>query len=827
MSENPERHIELRLAVVCYGGVALAIYMHGVTKELHKLVEASRQVEKGGPNEFDADDTARAYYDVLAAYRDQGTPLRVVIDVISGTSAGGINGVVLGKAIARGADQQKLRDLWLNDADLRKLLRPNLHIGLWPGVAVSLAWQLINVRRRTSPLSGAFLARKLYDALRSMDDGAGDSLLIDNDSLDLYVTTTDLTGADRPMSDGAGGISQRSTDFARAIKFSATAGPGEFGADWTPALTFAARATSSFPGAFAPVSLRSIADEVDFAEQHVVFDPTTVHFTTDYRETSVDAVDVWFVDGGLLDNAPFDHAVAAIARKPAESQVVRRLGYIEPDPGIALLAPARANTPTAPAAAPRWVNGVFKAIIGAKGSHSFLPDLIEIREMNNEIQQIGAIIEAQEGLVRDKLVELGLQVGTDLLTVQNEDSGTSVEFRGASATPTKIDGSPVTAATATVGVPAAVAEFADKTNASVPAWIGVGYPTYVRLKATSAVDYLSSAIGGRVGYVDGSNAADFLQTTLREWLKTSPDWSPTTPSGLAALLKNLDMPYRERRLQFVLMAINDLYADPAQPVRATELDDLKGEAWRAFSEIRQVTVDAVGKLHDQNLFDFLPEPTSDPKSFPIPDRFAAENSAKFAAIVSQFCTIIGGGPGHYSNVLWNRYVPKTAHWPTTARQTLLTRYLGFPLWDATIYPSTALSNLPMYSPLKVEAFSPEAARALRPAPGTQKLQGAGFFHFGGFLKRAWRENDYLWGRLDTVERILAIVDDAAAEDAQNHPSIVAMPTDPAQRISLSLKAGLGAVLRSESGLTKVRRLRELLTAQIDGDGRSTGPNNAK
>ena len=32
---------ELRLAVVCYGGVSLAIYMHGVTKEIHKLVLAS------------------------------------------------------------------------------------------------------------------------------------------------------------------------------------------------------------------------------------------------------------------------------------------------------------------------------------------------------------------------------------------------------------------------------------------------------------------------------------------------------------------------------------------------------------------------------------------------------------------------------------------------------------------------------------------------------------------------------------------------------------------------------------------------------------------
>jgi hypothetical protein len=33
---------ELRLALVCFGGVSLAIYMHGVTKEILKLVRASR-----------------------------------------------------------------------------------------------------------------------------------------------------------------------------------------------------------------------------------------------------------------------------------------------------------------------------------------------------------------------------------------------------------------------------------------------------------------------------------------------------------------------------------------------------------------------------------------------------------------------------------------------------------------------------------------------------------------------------------------------------------------------------------------------------------------
>ena len=36
------REKELRLALVCYGGVSLAVYMHGITKEIWRLARASR-----------------------------------------------------------------------------------------------------------------------------------------------------------------------------------------------------------------------------------------------------------------------------------------------------------------------------------------------------------------------------------------------------------------------------------------------------------------------------------------------------------------------------------------------------------------------------------------------------------------------------------------------------------------------------------------------------------------------------------------------------------------------------------------------------------------
>src|SRR5262249_58313744 len=39
---RPMKEKELRLALVCYGGVSLVLYMHGVIKEILKLARASK-----------------------------------------------------------------------------------------------------------------------------------------------------------------------------------------------------------------------------------------------------------------------------------------------------------------------------------------------------------------------------------------------------------------------------------------------------------------------------------------------------------------------------------------------------------------------------------------------------------------------------------------------------------------------------------------------------------------------------------------------------------------------------------------------------------------
>src|SRR5712671_5664863 len=137
---------EIRFAVVMYGGVSLAIYINGVAQELLNMVRAT--APKTADEDSDASSGAKESElpGAMGVYRKLGQYLaiqdkeargkkllqskpttdeiriRFIVDVISGTSAGGINGVFLAKALARNQGMEGLKKLWLTEGDLGKLL---------------------------------------------------------------------------------------------------------------------------------------------------------------------------------------------------------------------------------------------------------------------------------------------------------------------------------------------------------------------------------------------------------------------------------------------------------------------------------------------------------------------------------------------------------------------------------------------------------------------------------------------------------------------------------------------------------------------------------
>src|SRR6185436_14934467 len=98
---DDELRKEIRFAIVMYGGVSLAVYINGVVQEFLRLVRSTRLPL------CELDGSERVYRKI--SYLTNGERLqdaadkskdpdanphtRFTIDIVSGTSAGGINGI--------------------------------------------------------------------------------------------------------------------------------------------------------------------------------------------------------------------------------------------------------------------------------------------------------------------------------------------------------------------------------------------------------------------------------------------------------------------------------------------------------------------------------------------------------------------------------------------------------------------------------------------------------------------------------------------------------------------------------------------------------------
>ena len=272
------REKELRLALVCYGGISLAIYMHGVTKEVWHLVRASRAYHSGLTPGTRVE---AVYVDLFRQIESTGhLKLRVLADIIAGASAGGINGIFLARAIATGQSLDPLTELWLKDADVDSLLDPDARplsaaTKFW---AVPLAgWAMkrrgnvidrtvgedaqAEVRAKLSrfvrarwfepPFGGETFSELLLDAFDAMQGGPkGPALVPTGQPVDLFVSVTDFAGHSASL---ALNSPPRVTEQEHRLVIHFRQDPkAPEGLDDVPALAAAARATASFPGAFPP-----------------------------------------------------------------------------------------------------------------------------------------------------------------------------------------------------------------------------------------------------------------------------------------------------------------------------------------------------------------------------------------------------------------------------------------------------------------------------------------------------------------------------------------------------------------------------------------------
>ena len=718
---------ELRLAVVLYGGVSLAIYMHGTTKELHRLLKASALADQvsDGPRT----PSERVWGELLheLAERDpHQVRTRVVVDVISGTSAGGINGVYLAKALAHNGSQDALRDLWLNRGDIGQLLRWPARVPAKLKVPVLLAQAV-----KTPPLKGDAIARWMYGALNGMDAGArkpGDleTLLPPRHTLELFVTTTDFAGYQRDLVIADPKLIHDHT-HRHVFSFRYGYGEDDFTAAGNVGLALAARSTMSFPGAFPPVSLRSFAQAL--APEGIDEGALRERLFRVYKLSAADPGQTHFIDGGVLDNRPFGHAIEAIKRAPAESEVDRRLLYLEPDPG------KPGARPPLPERAPSPLATVLAAISGIPRKEPILDDIHEVARHNERVRRVRDIIETTFAPIAARVEEL---IGADLGRLAQTPSADELEH------------------------------WVSRISAEAENAAGFAYATYIRSKVSGVVERYARTICRLSDYPDDCNQAAFVRAVLREWARTrlfsERDGRPVPVDDQVEFLRTFDLDYGARRLRFVIDALSWWYRDVGKPGYPTRAQLNEGK--RALYELRDVLLDAIegrgigADLADEMLAVFAQQPIDDwvHKRQLGPAEYADERADALAHLEIAFGRALNTALEGFGLRLFERVHKLTEGWSVERRADLLVRYLGFPFWDTLLYPIQSIADTGERDAIDVVRMSPLDSTLLPPPdPGKPKLDGVRIMHFGAFFDRAGRENDYLWGRLDGAERLIGLL----------------------------------------------------------------------
>lgn len=337
---------DIRFAVVMNGGVSLAIWISGVTLELHHMAQAGKN---------DGPEYRRIADELLKA--------NVRVDVIAGTSAGGLNGAFLALGLAGGGDLVCMRGLWTKDGDLKQLLRHPL------------------AKNPPSLLQGDdYFLGKLTEAFAEVFDSSTNGFRAGKSPpspVELILTGTLWDGRMSSFTDDMGAnIAEHDYDAT----FHFTSGDGRD----TPSgnlddhavinqLARAARCTSSFPGAFEPY-LVSVGPADDVCDGRWPSSAGRVNFSRSQ----------YVVDGGVLLNKPLRPALEAIYRQPAERQVRRVLAYVSPTPGEQSADTAVHEAPTG--GIPGAGQVVLDVFTRLRSTDSVSRELAEIRDRNELVK---------------------------------------------------------------------------------------------------------------------------------------------------------------------------------------------------------------------------------------------------------------------------------------------------------------------------------------------------------------------------------------------------------------------------------------------------------
>ncbi|GHF12077.1 hypothetical protein GCM10017044_02460 [Kordiimonas sediminis] len=745
------RELELRLALVCYGGASLAVYMNGISNEILKLVRASRAFHDSdmGTEErfqkYPEVDTERLYAELLEALAPQ-VKLRVIVDVVSGASAGGINGIFLSRALAHDLSLAPLRHMWLNLGDIEQLMDQDTLAGKWSKFYLYPLFYLFKrrihalsqgdpemenklmrfVRSRwfQPPFSGKVMLGWMLDACTNMGKAETcNSLLPPGHKLDLFVSLTNFFGQRRSLSlHDPDQVTEHQHGLTAKFSYRRQADGTEWSElndDHIAGLGFVARATSSFPGAFPPVRLKDLAETLkERGQTWDGRDTFIAHNFPAFVDDTDTLFDMSFIDGGVTNNKPFASAIQAIYERPAHREVDRRIIYVDPMPDD-LQGPDTGAVPAPP--------GFFRTILSSLA----------------EIPRREPIYEDLRGIARQNKLARRHDLVTDTVEKQVRKH---------------VDGLLSLDASRMIDT-ALLASWREQAHTMAYSEAGYSYGAYSHTKAIQLLDHIADiakCVAERSG--DKDSIKD-IQDTLVWWSSvtgllptgTSMD-AVTYDEGTAfkariLLFRGLDLDFRIRRIRFVIKKINRYVQRSGQGAVSRGGARLKKVLYTALEGFTAyLTPDPYMGFS----FDWASIRPGDPESV--------------NAVLKVLEEAMNLEEQDYNLDYELAQILKTVM-DTGLRQELFRAYVGFAFFDVVTFPLSVQTDVIENDEIRVDRISPQDCPKMLGQDMAGVLMGNRLNNFGAFFSRRARENDYLWGRLHAAKRLVDFVIDAAGPDA--------------------------------------------------------------
>lgn len=745
---------ETRLGLVVYGGIALAIYMNGICREFYNAVRG------------------RGVYKLIKALTDSD----IVVDIISGTSAGGINGVLLSYALTNSTENEVVdfadfARIWRESGDILKLMRR-------PSSSDSDI---------DSVLNGEFyyqeqLVKAFEDAYQSKHKAPENEWLSDVNELDLFVTGTDIYGRVYQVFDDTGCVVEIKDHHAVfQLKYRQDRRePFKPSEETHQSLAKLCRITSCFPVAFPVVDVvleRNNGINNKLQGKNKIDGNLAQWGQLEKRDLPENepsnGYKLYFVDGGVLDNRPFSYTIKEMYYRTAYRPVDRKLFYIDPSPDRFADDAQFQNMPK-----PDTLQVIGDSLVGIPMYESIGKDLESIKEHNEKVRRYKSLLRDAEAIANAE------EVTSDMINIKE-----------------------------TIYLRSRLISLRDRILPLV-----LGLDQYINPSSEKQVILQKIAILladkvstnedkknlDRIRKFFGKQIRDLdIEYSLRkhfhllqnlctklEHEQNAKEYEniQKLSNNIARHIKLLEVIRASLELGLSNLKVRDSFYHLFSQER--ENNKLRMQFYRRLLRLHRFLLD-VNVLDDfslndksnpddvpGNIFQVLPLQAKEVYAKNSSDWLSKE---QISGIFEKFKKKINklSNPNYLKRNIWSNPRLKFNHKKPEAFVTILRQielaseslikdsqlhnwqevllaFRNFRELDRVVYPFEYLTNLTSREIIQTIRISPnDAQRGFgQNKKLADKLAGETLYAFGGFFKKSWRSNDILWGRLDGLNRII-------------------------------------------------------------------------